>query len=219
MPEYRYRASLYINLTVLIIYLLTSICMPMMCYLVIKNRKQLPVSCFLLSIIFSLTILIWILNGPDIRFTAAINCILVAFTIILFFNYGKIRIRMKKTILFLFSAFLVYIGVWTTRRCYYNMQTVNNRKIESEYRPYYSIIYKPYTREDASKIINPNYNALFVPYEIGNGIIIFISYADITLEKLPSTVHLHRGKFTNYQSLEPRGHHLQDGFRLKKDYK
>lgn len=217
MPEYRYRAPLYINLIVLSLYLLTSISMPVICYLIIKNRKQLPASYLLLSIIFILTILIWVFNGPDIRFTAAINCIFIAFILILFFEYGKNKIKVKKTILFLFSVFLIYVGVWTIRRCYYNIQTVNNRKIETGYRPYYTVIYKPYTKEDASKIIYPEYNNLFVPYEIGNGIIVFVSYVEITMEKLPSTVHQHRGKFTNYKCLEPRGNSLQDGFRLKKD--
>ncbi|MBK5721203.1 hypothetical protein JGH11_10010 [Dysgonomonas sp. Marseille-P4677] len=219
-PEYRYRSPLFINILTLAIYVLTILSTFFFFYKCFRQGKKMPFSYFFLGAVVVSTIIIWILNGPDIRFIQAIACVFIAFMIIIGGGRGDKSIYYPRfTLVTVVCLFFTYITIWTVRRSYYNYQTVSAHKVESVPRPYSSILIKPYTRECISQIVNPDMDKLFVPHELNNGIVIYISYADVTLERLPSTVNKHRGKFTDYKCLEARGINLQDGFKLKEECK
>lgn len=214
-PSSRYRHPLYMNILIIFSYLTSSISVIALSILLIIKRKKQPLYYSFLSLSLIISFIIWLSNGPDIRFIHGVIYVSIAFAIISVFKKKLRYTNLKNISIISLVLFTIYFGSITIRRGYYNYETVK----ESTHRPYSSIIYKPYTREDVIQTIYPDYKSLFVPYDIGNGIIIYISYAEKTLEILPCTVNEHRGKFTDYRCLEPRGNSLQDGFRLKKNCK
>lgn len=212
-PTDRYRSHFFVNILVIILYFSTLISFFILSFYIIK--KKIPLNFRLIYFISTLSIIVFIINGPDIRFISAIVCLYIALTFIIIYTKAERILVSPHICITVIAFFLIFFSGWTARRSYYNYTNVTNG-INPPSRPYSSILLLPYTKKEMAVVLNSDLDKLFVPYELNNNITIYISYLDRTLDILPSTVDRQRGKYISYKCLEARGYTLQEGFRIKK---
>ncbi|MBF0651047.1 hypothetical protein IR083_19710 [Dysgonomonas sp. GY75] len=209
------REPYWLNMMGLIIYVCTVISMVTFIFVLIKKRRDIPYSYSLLFLILILNIVVWFLNGPDIRFASGILCatILVGISTIIVLS-EKIVFYRKSSLVLVIFAFIVISG-WSFYRTCHLFTHIGDKNVQNRSPGPLTVLYKPYTYENYLKATSNE--CLYFPYELNNSITIYVSFTNFTLEKLPSTVRtVTRGKFMDYSCLEARGYSLQDGFRARR---
>lgn len=190
------------------------------------KRKNLDRSIFYIYGILLLVICVWAIGGPDPRFIG--GCLFVTIYIVLYIliDNGK-EYHTKLTgigTLFLTASLLFSWGFVRTG----NMCSLLNK--EGQLGETYSIkdiVYKPFSHRKQLRIYG-RITDRFIPYKLNNDIIIFMSKSEnidhsrkVTFDVLPATVYRSddRDKYQDISTIEARGFSLQDGFRVKEEYR
>ena len=203
-PDMSTRDPLAINILTDIIYLLTVLSLAVLTYYMIKRRHEVKKHIWLLYFFFLVSILVWAIGGPDIRFIAGILCSVIFTGGILFLKSSRLPL-LGKTISFLF---VIGIFTWNSYNLYnFDTQTYNSQIISH-------IAYKPYSVIDQKKKQGIDVEKNFAPYPLNESITIMVN-SNLSYDIFPSTIYSTYAKFLPIDCLEARGSSLQDGFRTK----
>lgn len=203
-PDMSTRDPLTINILTDIIYLLTIVSLTGITYYIIKRRHKIKDHIWLLYFVFLLSIFIWAVGGPDIRFIVGVLCAVIFTGGILFLKSTRLPLLGKTT------SFLFVIGIFTWNS--YNLHSFETQTYNSHIISH--IIYKPYSVIDQKKTQGIDVEKDFTPYPLNNGITIMVN-TNLSYDIFPSTIYNTYAKFLPIDCLEARGSSLQDGFRTK----
>lgn len=190
------------------------------------KRKYIHKSIYYIYGILLLVICIWAIGGPDPRFIG--GCLFVTIYVVLFILLNSRKERYSKpiglSVLLLTSGLLT---AWGGIRTSNVTSLLNDKGTLGETYTIKDILYKPFSHRRQLHIYG-RITEDFRPYELNNGIVIYISKSEnidysrkVTYDVLPATV-LRSDDIYKYQdvsTIEARGYHLQDGFRVKEAYR
>lgn len=190
------------------------------------RRKKLDKSIYFIYAILVCVILVWYTGGPDPRFIG--GCLFVTIFIVLFILLDVIKKTHWKwlgiCIILLTSGLLTAWGfIRTSNYCY----LLNLEGKTEETFSMADIVYRPFSHKRQLEIWGYN-TTDYTPYELNNGIVIYMSRVrnldisrTVTFDVLPSTVYRsdEPSKYQDISTIEARGSSLQDGFRVKEEYK
>lgn len=212
-PFRKYRDPIWVNLLSLMIYGLCILSVVVIIYKLVLKRKNIPLSYFLSALILVLCLVIWYINGPDMRFIPGISTIFLSLTggFILF---GKKKIQTKYFTYAAFALLLASSYIWTARELHrgYNVVEETKTVVPS---PFYRILAKPYSQKWLT--LHSDFEKDVELYTLNDGISIYICHMQVTYDILPAVVYEVRGKFIDHTCIEARGTSLQEGFRTKNE--
>lgn len=207
-PHMSTRDPLAVNILTDMIYLLTVVSLVILTYYMIKRRYKVQEHIWLLYFVFLVSILVWAMGGPDIRFISGILCTSI-------FTGGVLLSKdihlplIGKTISFLF---VIGIFIWNSYSLYiFSTQTYNSNIISH-------VAYKPYSVIDQKRVQGVDIEKDFTPYPLNNSLTILVN-SNFSYDIFPSTIHSTYAKFLPIDCLEARGSSLQDGFKVRESCK
>lgn len=190
------------------------------------KRKHLDKSIYYIYGILLLVICVWAIGGPDPRFIG--GCLFVTIYIVLFILLNTQKERYSKPIGI--SVVILTTGLltaWGGIRTSNVSSLLNAEGTLGETYSIKDILYKPFSHRRQLYIYG-RITQDFRPYELNNGVSIYISKSEnidysrkVTYDVLPATV-LRSDDIYKYQdvsTIEARGFSLQDGFRVKEEYR
>lgn len=203
-PDMSTRDPLAINILTDIIYLLTVVSLVVITYYIIKRRDKIKEHIWLLYLVFLISILVWAIGGPDVRFIAGILCAAIFTGGILLLRSNRLPFLGKT------FSFLFVIGIFTWNS--YNLYSLDTQTYNSNIISH--IAYKPYSVIDQKKVQGIDIEKDFTTYPLNNRVTIMVN-SNFSYDIFPSTIHSTYAKFLPIDCLEARGNSLQDGFRAK----
>lgn len=203
-PDMSTRDPMAINILTDIIYLLTVASLIVLTYYIIKRRDEVKEYIWLLYCVFLVSIFVWVIGGPDIRFVSGILCATI-------FTGGVLLVKSNhlpligKTLSFFF---VIGIFIWNSYNLHnFDTQTYNSNIISH-------ITYKPYSIIDQKRTQGIDVERDFTSYPLNNDVAILVNN-NFSYDIFPSTIHSTYAKFLPIGCIEARGNSLQYGFRAK----
>ncbi len=190
------------------------------------KRKYLDKSIFYIYGILVLVICVWAIGGPDPRFIG--GCLFVTIFIVLFvlLNIGKERHSKIWGVQVLLLT-VILLTTWGFVRTSNVTSLLNKEGTLGQTYSIEDVLYKPFTHRRQLFIYGRTTNR-FIPYRLNNDIVIYMSKSEnidhsrkVTYDVLPATVYRSDDvdKYQDIATIEARGYSLQDGFRVKKEYR
>lgn len=190
------------------------------------RRKNLDKSIYFIYAILVCVILVWYMGGPDPRFIG--GCLFVTIFIVLFILLDAIKKAHWKWlgigVVLLTSGLLTAWGfIRTSNYCF----LLNQEGKLGETYSMKDILYRPFSHRRQLTIWGYDTNN-YTPYQLNNGVTIYMSRSRnldisrvVTFDVLPSTVYRsdEPSKYQDISTIEARGNKLQDGFRVKEQYR
>jgi len=189
----------------------------------IRKRKELFPSFFITATITLFSIIYWIISAPSLRFIFGIVIVQLFLAIYSSMKKGStintLKIKIRYVSLLAFSTGFLFFSY---RYAYKYKRFVKKTYFTTDSYAWKKMLFKTYSvsdmealTEDAGFFTEPDH---FRPYEINNGIIIYISteQSGLTFDKIPSMGDNKLNTesiFQSYEDLEARGYNVQDGFR------
>lgn len=214
-PLKTYRDPFWVNILTLIIYGFSLLSFITIIYNTVVKRKKTPLSYILAASALILILIVWYINGPDMRFISGISTIFLSLTAaFIFFDKKKFHTKYLSIISIIILLMSAYI--WNGRELYRGYITVKEAETKIP-APYYKILIKPYTQEWLS-LNSVTFKDHITTYPLNNNININICNLGATYDIIPTIATKDvRGIFINEECIEARGYSLQEGFRSKRE--
>lgn len=214
-PGSPYINSYWVNLIGSATCILAVISIPIATIGVWEKRKSviMVITYFMLL----LSIVSWLMNGPDLRFLIGIVTIFIAFAFISIIPANKKSFHLKKTTIVGLSCFVLFILAWNSARFVAMTHTASLRQ-DDTIQPVSHIFYAPYSHiEYLHAIGHLDKETLYKAYPIDENISLWVS-SGISFDMIPS-IEVYddpKNSFRHY-CVKALGTTIQEGFYTDKD--